>query len=71
MTFESTKDFIGRLVSTEQQQKLELLMSRWRKSRDAGSTLSPEDQKELEALIDAELQGTERRAESVISKLQI
>ena len=57
--------------TTEQQQKLELLMLRWRETRDAGSTLSSEEQKELEALIDAELQGTERRAESIVSKLQI
>jgi hypothetical protein len=60
---------LDRFFTINQQQKLELLMSRWRKARDAGSTLSAEDQNELEALIDAELQGTERRAESVISEL--
>lgn len=52
--------------TTEQQQRLELFMSRWREARDVGSALSPEEQQELEALIAAELQGTERRAESVI-----
>jgi hypothetical protein len=58
-----------RFFTTEQQQKLELLMSRWREARDAGRTLSSEEQMELEALIAAELQGTERRVESVISEL--
>lgn len=53
----------------DQQQKLELLMSRWRQAQDAGITLSAEDQHELEALIDDELQGTARRTESVINKL--
>ena len=53
----------------DQQQKLELLMSCWREARDAGSALSAEDQNELEALIDAELLGTQRRAESVINEL--
>jgi hypothetical protein len=46
-------------------------MLRWREARDTGSTLSSEEQKELEALVDAELQSTKRRAESIISDLQI
>jgi hypothetical protein len=57
--------------TAEQQQKLELLMSRWRNARDAGSALSSEDQKELEILIDAELQSTKRQVESLISELQL
>lgn len=59
-----------RFFTRTQQQKLELLMSKWREARDAGRVLSSEDQKELEALIEAELQGTQQRAEAVISELQ-
>jgi hypothetical protein len=49
--------------SAEQQQRLSELMARWRAARDAGSSLSIEEQTELERLVEAELRAAGRRAE--------
>ena len=46
-----------------QQQRLATLMSQWRKAREAGQSLPLHEQNELEALIEAEVEGAERRAE--------
>ena len=45
-----------------QQQRLEQLMARWRTARDRGLLLSAEEQAELEALIETELQAATQRA---------
>jgi hypothetical protein len=37
-------------------------MTRWRRARDASVSLSPEDQAELESLVDAELRAAAGRA---------
>jgi hypothetical protein len=41
-------------------------MAKWRLARDAGVRLSPEDQAELEGLVDAELRGSGERAMAII-----
>jgi hypothetical protein len=58
-----------RFFTAEQQQRLAELMSRFRAARDARSALPPDEQAELEALVEAELQGATRRAEAVLVKL--
>lgn len=45
-----------------QQQRLTVLMERWRNARDHGQSLPAEEQAELQALIDAELQASTARA---------
>ena len=52
--------------STEQQQRLSDLMNLWRTARDEGQTLPPEQQAELDSLVEAELKAaTARTAASV------
>lgn len=58
-----------RFFTAEQQQRLEELMARWRAARDAGTALSPEDQAELEGLIDAELRAAAERARALLQGL--
>lgn len=45
-----------------QQQRLSELMGRWRAAQEAGSKLSDPEQAELETLVDAQLEGTAKRA---------
>ena len=54
-----------RFFDARQQERLEELMSRWCAARDASQTLSPEDQAELEGLIDAELRAATERAAAI------
>ena len=56
-------------VSAQQQERLSQLMTRWRTVRDAGQTLSVDEQKELESLIEAELKAAAERAENAIAEL--
>jgi hypothetical protein len=58
-----------RFFTAAQQQRLSDLMARWRAARDQDSQLPPEEQAELEQLIEAELQATTQRAESVLVEL--
>jgi hypothetical protein len=55
--------------NTEQQQRLTELMGRWRAARDAGSTLPPDEQTELDALIEAELRAAALRSSALIHQL--
>jgi hypothetical protein len=48
--------------TAEQQKRLEELMTRWRAARDAGDALPPQEQAELDALVEAELRGAAARA---------
>ena len=48
--------------SAVQQKRLSHLMKKMREARDAGKSLSEADQIELEGLIDAELEGSGKRA---------
>jgi hypothetical protein len=58
-----------RFFTAGQQQRLEALMARWRTARDQGATLSADEQTELEALIDAELQASAVRAATLADAL--
>ena len=51
-----------RFFTSEQRRRLEQLMTRWRSVRDAGGSLPPDEQSELEQLIDAELRAATERA---------
>jgi len=59
-----------RFFTAEQQQRLAELMSRWRVARDAGSSLPPDEQAELESLIEAEVWGSGQRAEQALRDLE-
>jgi hypothetical protein len=58
-----------RFFTERQQQRLDALMAKWRAARDAGLGLSPEDQAELEGLIDDELRGAAARAAAIADGL--
>ena len=58
-----------RFFTAAQQQRLEALMARWRTARDQGATLPANEQTELEALIDAELQASAARAATLADAL--
>jgi len=56
---------------TEQQQKrLSYLMQKMRDARDRGERLAEEEQRELEKLIDEEIEGSGRRAEKLARLMQ-
>jgi hypothetical protein len=55
-----------RFFTAEQQKRLEELMARWRTARDAGQSLPPEEQAELDALVLAELQAATERARDLV-----
>ena len=52
-----------------QQERLAVLMARWRTARDQGATLPTDEHTELEALIDAELQASAARAAALADAL--
>jgi hypothetical protein len=52
--------------SAEQQKRLSELMSLWRTARDLGEELLPEQQLELENLVEAELKAATARTASII-----
>ena len=56
--------------SVTQQQRLKALMERWRLARDTNDQLSQDEQAELEALIDAELQASSDRAAALLDELR-
>lgn len=63
--------FQGDQFFTEVQQlRMEELLAKWRAARDSGKALAPADQAELEALVDAELDGSARRASAIASELR-
>lgn len=54
-----------RFFTAEQQQRLGELMSKWRAARDSGNELPPVEYAELEALIEAQLEGSAQRVEAM------
>jgi type IV pilus biogenesis protein CpaD/CtpE len=58
-----------RHFTTEQRQRLEELMTRWRAARDAGETLPAQDQAELERLVDEEVRAAAERATALRHEL--
>lgn len=59
-----------RFFAAAQQSRLEELMARWRAARDAGSTLSPHEQEELEELVEVEVRAAGRRAAALADELE-
>lgn len=59
-----------RFFNIEQQQRLAELMSRWRTARDKGETLLPDEQAELEALVEAELRASADRTAVLADELK-
>jgi hypothetical protein len=59
-----------RFFTAEQREQLEELMALWRTARDAGTQLPPERQAELEALVEAQLEGAALRAEALLDNLK-
>jgi hypothetical protein len=58
-----------RFFSEDQQQRLEMLMSRWRVAWDTGGSLPTDEQKELETLVAAELRSAASRAAAISQEL--
>ncbi len=56
--------------TAEQQQRLSELMGKLHAAQEQNQELSPEDRSELEKLIEAELEGSGRRAEKIARLLQ-
>jgi hypothetical protein len=54
-----------RFFTAEQQERLEERMASWRQARDTGLRLCPQDQAELESLVDAELHAAAERAAAI------
>lgn len=55
--------------SAEQQQRLSELMNLWRTARDEGQTLPPEQQTELDKLVEAELKAATARTAALVQQL--
>lgn len=55
--------------SAEQQQRLSNLMNLWRTARDEGQTLPPEQQTELDSLVDAELKAATARTAALVQQV--
>jgi hypothetical protein len=55
--------------TAEQQVRLRELMARWRTARDAGNSLPPSEQAELDALVEAECRASGKRAAAVLREL--
>ncbi len=55
--------------SAEQQQRLSDLMNLWRTARDEGQILSPEQQSELDSLVEAELKAATARTAALVQQL--
>lgn len=55
-----------RFFNEQQQERLKHLMAQWRAARDRGTTLSPDEQSELDALIDAEIKAASDRAAAML-----
>ena len=58
-----------RFFTAQQQRRLSGLMARWRAARDAGDSLPPAEQVELDALVDAEVRASGQRAAAVLADL--
>ncbi len=55
--------------TADQQQRLAQLMERWRVARDSGTSLPTDEQAELDALVEAELQAATARAEAIMREV--
>jgi hypothetical protein len=57
------------LFTAAQQQRVAKLMTRWRSARDAGTPFPPEEQTELDALVEAELRAAIQRSAALARQL--
>lgn len=55
-----------RFFGAEQVRRLTELMAKWRVARDSGSKFPDDEQAELDALVQAELEGTIRRSQALL-----
>lgn len=55
--------------TTDQQKRLSELMSLWRTARDQGQALPPEQQAELDTLVDTELRAATARTAALMQQL--
>ena len=80
MTAQLPQDDVGALVvvqhrgsdrffTAEQRKRLGELMECWRTARNAGRTLSADEQGELEALVEAEVRAAGQRAAAILKGL--
>ncbi len=58
-----------RFFTAQQQQRLGELMARWRAAREAGGSLPPAEQAELDALVNAEVRASGERAAALLADL--
>jgi hypothetical protein len=58
-----------RFFGAAQQKRLAELMERWRLARDQGHSLPLDEQAELDALVEAELQASAARAAAILDEL--
>jgi hypothetical protein len=58
-----------RFFGASQQQRLAELMEHWRMARDKGDSLEPDEQSELEAMVEAELHASADRAAALANEL--
>ena len=59
-----------RFFTAEQRTRLEALMEQWRAARDSDQELPPEERAELEALVEAQLEGAALRAEAMPNRAE-
>jgi hypothetical protein len=57
------------LFTAEQQQRLAELMTRWRAARDSGTPFPPEEQAELDSLVEVELRAALQRSADLARQL--
>ena len=57
------------LFTAEQQQRLTELLARWRAARDAGVSFPPQEQAELDALVEAEIRAATERSAALVRQL--
>jgi hypothetical protein len=55
--------------TAQQQARLQELMERWRRARDAKACLLPEEQAELDSLVEQELRASANRAAALVHQL--
>ncbi len=56
--------------NAQQQARLQELMLRWRVARDGGSRLAPDEQSELDTLVEAETRAAGERAAALLRELE-
>ena len=57
--------------SSQQQQRLSELMNLWRTARDEGQTIPPEQQAEVDSLVEAELKAATTRTATLVEQLSL